>query len=499
MPTIRVRNDGRSFNPGAGLPVVTNELLVVTGPQWVQIEAALDDWNDSEGHPKVRIIIDVIDPDTGYVHGDVNAYPGVIEFNVDGDLNIMPMGVEGDQIRVLIVQDPTGGHDVTVEDIDVTLIIDQTPNGITMFDIVRWPLEWIILVNGSIAGDGGGGLDGHITDTTDAHDAASIGFVPAGTLSSTDVQAAIEEVSAEAGSSTPTASDVVFTPTGTIASSNVQAAIVEAVTEYIAAIAAEVTNRNTAISTAITDLIGTAPSTLNTLGEISDAVNDDANLYTTLVALINAKQTADAELTALAGLVSAANKLPYFTGSGTAALADFTAFARSLMDDADAAAVRATLGLGTAAILNTGTASGDIPLLGASGRLAMARLGSGTTDATTVLRGDGTFDLPQRLVRNANAQTGTAYTLVLADADKYVSMNNAAASTLTVPPNSAVAFPLYTEIEGAQLGAGQVTLTQGVGVTIVGSPGLKIAAQYGVYGLRKLGTDSWLAYGRLSA
>lgn len=103
--------------------------------------------------------------------------------------------------------------------------------------------------------------------------------------------------------------------------------------------------------------------------------------------------------------------------------------------------------------------------------------------------------------KTINAQTGTSYTLVLGDAARnaFLTMSNAGASTLTVPPNSSVAFPVGSEIEGAQLGAGQVTLTPGSGVTINATPGLKIAAQYGTFGLLKTATDTWLAYGRLSA
>jgi hypothetical protein len=96
-----------------------------------------------------------------------------------------------------------------------------------------------------------------------------------------------------------------------------------------------------------------------------------------------------------------------------------------------------------------------------------------------------------------NAQT-VSYTLVLADASKLVEINNASANNLTVPLNSAAAFPIGTQVSLLQTGAGQMTVVATGGVTINATPGLKLRAQWSSATLVKRNTDTWVLVGDLA-
>ena len=99
-----------------------------------------------------------------------------------------------------------------------------------------------------------------------------------------------------------------------------------------------------------------------------------------------------------------------------------------------------------------------------------------------------------------NAQTGTTYTTVLADDGKLITCSNASAIALTSPPNSSVAYGIGTQINIAQLGAGQVTITAGAGVTLNSSgTKLKLKDQYAVATCVKTDTNTWFVVGNLSA
>lgn len=116
---------------------------------------------------------------------------------------------------------------------------------------------------------------------------------------------------------------------------------------------------------------------------------------------------------------------------------------------------------------------------------------TGPTGPTGATGATGPFGDPTLVI---NAQAGS-YTLVLGDASKLIEMSGG--GTLTVPTDASVAFPTGTQLSILQTGASQVTVG-GAGVTINGTPGLKLRAQWSSATLIKRATDTWALVGDLA-
>nr|WP_096167205.1 phage tail protein [Escherichia coli] len=141
------------------------------------------------------------------------------------------------------------------------------------------------------------------------------------------VKAVMDETNKKAPLNSPALTGTPTTPTARQGTNNTQIAS----TAYVMA--------------AIAALVDSSPDALNTLNELAAALGNDPNFATTMTKALAGKQPKDATLTALAGLATAADRFPYFTGNDVASLATLTKVGRDILAKSTVAAVIEYLGL----------------------------------------------------------------------------------------------------------------------------------------------------------
>lgn len=181
----------------------------------------------------------------------------------------------------------------------------------------------------------------------------------------------------------------------------------------------------------------------------------------------------DAELLALAGLTSAADRLPYFTGSGTAALATFTSAARSLLDDADASTMRTTLGLGNV----SNTADADKPVSSATQTEIDTKTDLGTAFHTVSVK-SGAFTPTAGEIGYMFTATGT-YTITTPNST----------TTSTMPTGSY--YVIYNS-------SGTKTFAAGSGITLRTPTGTTLTGTGAMCVLVRQGASTWVVQGAMA-
>lgn len=100
-----------------------------------------------------------------------------------------------------------------------------------------------------------------------------------------------------------------------------------------------------------------------------------------------------------------------------------------------------------------------------------------------------------------NTQSGTSYTLALTDNGELLKFTSSSATTVTVPLNSSIAFPIGANIAIVRYGTGTLTIQGAVGVTVnstAGTSSASITARYAGAQLYKLDTNEWLLIGSIA-
>ena len=255
-----------------------------------------------------------------------------------------------------------------------------------------------------------------------------------------------------------------------IADTSVLATATTVATAKSEAITAAGTAADTKISTAVAALTKTSVG-LSNVDNTSDANKPVSSAQATAIATAKSEAISDAtsQVNALiAGAPGALNTLDELA----AALGDDANFATTV----------------------TNSLAAKAPLAGPTftGLTTVSASGIAFTDGTQTKEG-----VPSR---TPIVQKTASYTLSeLSERDTLIEVNSASGTTVTIPLNSAVAYPVGTSIDVLQTGAGQVTIGATGGVTINATPGFKLRTQWSSATLFKRATDTWVIFGDLTA
>ena len=142
----------------------------------------------------------------------------------------------------------------------------------------------------------------------------------------------------------------------------------------------------------------------------------------------------------------------------------------------------------------------------AFGEGSLDALAVGALEATTVtpsagvVFSDGTQTKEGVPSRTPIVSKTVSYTLsALTERDSLIEVNSSSATTVTIPTDASVAFPVGTSLDILQVGTGQVTIAGASGVTVNATPGLKLRTQWSGATLFKRASNTWVVYGDLSA
>jgi hypothetical protein len=204
------------------------------------------------------------------------------------------------------------------------------------------------------------------------------------------------------------------------------------------------------------------------------------------------------QTTLASGISNSASTMTVATGTGAALLGGVTLAAGNI--DTFSVAIDPDTQNEEIVFITANSSDSFTILRGQSGTSAISHSGGATVKHVFVSEALNAFEAGLNETIPLNSQTGTTYTLAVGDAGQLVTLANASAITLTVPTNAVVPFAIGTQITIAQSGAGQVTISPSVGVTVSAvDSATKLRTQWSAATLIKTNTNNWILIGDISA